>query len=352
MTPAETAALLRQLNEWRRGADIDPPGPLAVGNAIDAAIEMVERLEAAEKSDAESLAMYRKARDERDALRAALRHEADCVESAKAEIDALRAKIETAENDAAHQKALAESALRVAEGWERKCGELRAALRHEADCVEAAKAEIDALSGAQNVPKAVAYLDLGTGGYMDIGTDLTDEALSALPKGRHMLGIVGTYGVDGYAPAQPAPSDEYVGWYCAHCQRGVDASEVTYHEQHQVCGRVITEDKPPKPAPSVPEGWLRAIDEALVVAHVGVANAGDTYEQAKAKLESLIGFHVDVATDPAVNGGWQLVPVNPTEAFYQCFSAYDGTSYSNPFDRDEFVKDWREALAKAMEAKP
>ena len=70
MTPTETAALLRQLNEWRRGGDIDPPGPLEVGKAIDAAIEMIERLEAAEKSDAESLAMYRKARDERDALRA------------------------------------------------------------------------------------------------------------------------------------------------------------------------------------------------------------------------------------------------------------------------------------------
>ena len=63
-----------------------------------------------------------------------------------------------------------------------------------------------ALPGAQNVPKAVAYLDLGTGGYMDIGTDLTDESLASLPKGRHMLGIVGTYGVDGYVPAQPAPS--------------------------------------------------------------------------------------------------------------------------------------------------
>ena len=32
--------------------------------------ELIDRLEAAEKSDAESLAMYRKARDERDALRA------------------------------------------------------------------------------------------------------------------------------------------------------------------------------------------------------------------------------------------------------------------------------------------
>jgi len=55
------------------------------------------KVEAAEKSDAESLAMYRKARDERDALRAALRHEADCVEAAKAEIEALRAKIEAME---------------------------------------------------------------------------------------------------------------------------------------------------------------------------------------------------------------------------------------------------------------
>ena len=48
-----------------------------------------------------------------------------CAEFKK-ECEALRAKIEAAENDAAHQKALAESALRVAEGWERKCGELRA----------------------------------------------------------------------------------------------------------------------------------------------------------------------------------------------------------------------------------
>ena len=58
-----------------------------------------------------------------------------------------------------------------------------------------------ALPGAQNVPKTVAYLDLGVGGYMDIGTDLTDEELATLPKGRHMLGIIGTYGVDGYVPA-------------------------------------------------------------------------------------------------------------------------------------------------------
>lgn len=50
----------------------------------------------------------------------------------------------------------------------------------------------------------VAYLDLGAGGYMDVGTDLTDEQLAALPKGRHMLAIVGTYGVEGFTAAPVA----------------------------------------------------------------------------------------------------------------------------------------------------
>ena len=56
--------------------------------------------------------------------------------------------------------------------------------------------------------EAVAYLDIGTGGYLDLGTDLADEALSRLPKGRHALVIAGTYGIDGYTAAstpQAAP---------------------------------------------------------------------------------------------------------------------------------------------------
>jgi len=180
MTPTKAAAAtLRQLTDWRKGADVDPPTPHEVSEAIDAAIEMIERLEAAEKSDAEWVAMYRKARDERDAhkaafegwhqktewvqqgindrsipptylgwhradvmtdmlksskklieelqderdaLRAALQHETDCLEAAKAKIDSLQAT----EEDSAHHKALAESALRVAKGWEDKCDELRA----------------------------------------------------------------------------------------------------------------------------------------------------------------------------------------------------------------------------------
>ena len=58
--------------------------------------------------------------------------------------------------------------------------------------------------------EAVAYLDIGAGGYLDLGTDLSNEALSRLPKGRHALVIAGTYGIDGYTAApntQPAPDE-------------------------------------------------------------------------------------------------------------------------------------------------
>lgn len=102
----------------------------------------------------------------------------------------------------------------------------------------------------------------------------------------------------------------------------------------------------------VPDGWLRAIDEALVVTHLGVADESYTYEQAREKLTNLIGWHVDVATDPAVNGGYKLMPVEPTKEIYECFSAYDGTSYSNPFDFDDFRVDYGFALEAAPEAKP
>lgn len=45
MTPTETAAILRQFNEWRRGdEDIPQFDPREIGEAIDAAIAMIERM--------------------------------------------------------------------------------------------------------------------------------------------------------------------------------------------------------------------------------------------------------------------------------------------------------------------
>ena len=100
--------------------------------------------------------------------------------------------------------------------------------------------------------------------------------------------------------------------YQSHWKKA-DATQATFDQLvEDTRAAILTSNSGAQPAPSVPDGWIRAIDEALVVTHLGVANASDTYEQAKAKLESLLGFHVDVATDPAVNGGWKLVPRPPT----------------------------------------
>ena len=58
MSPAEAAAILRQLNAWRRcDKNIRLPASHDIGEAIDAAVEMIERLE-----DAQALAeRYNKA---------------------------------------------------------------------------------------------------------------------------------------------------------------------------------------------------------------------------------------------------------------------------------------------------
>ena len=59
MTPAEVTTILRQFNGWRRDFDdkFEQPDARGVGDAIDAAIEMIERLE-----DAQALAeRYNKA---------------------------------------------------------------------------------------------------------------------------------------------------------------------------------------------------------------------------------------------------------------------------------------------------
>jgi len=66
-------------------------------------------------------------------------------------------------------------------------------------------------------------------------------------------------------------------------------------------------------APPLREGWIRAIDEALVCWYIGIADAADTYEAAREKLHKLISIEIDAATNPAVNGGKVLVPREATK---------------------------------------
>ena len=74
------------------------------------------------------------------------------------------------------------------------------------------------------------------------------------------------------------------------------------------------------PAPSVPDGWMRAIDEAMVVHHIGIADRADSYEVAKKKLNALLILNQNIgeyfsakAPVPSVPDGWKLVPYTPTE---------------------------------------
>ncbi len=105
-------------------------------------------------------------------------------------------------------------------------------------------------------------------------------------------------------------------------------------------------DAQAQPAPSVPEGWLRAIDEALVATHLGVADAADNYEDAKRKLNELLGWHVAVATDPAVNGGFKLVPIEPT------FEMLDKGSDQSDGYVSIAQEVWAAMIAAAPEVKP
>jgi hypothetical protein len=173
----------------------------------------------------------------------------------------------------------------------------------------------------------------------------------------------------GYVPAdaQPAPSfaDAYQGameeaaiWK----KRALEAEDLNRKFIAEINGPTHM-GEPAQPAPSVPDGWLRAIDESLVVANIGVANPDDTYEQAKAKLDNLIGFHVDVATDPAVNGGWKLVPRPPTPgmmrgahrlvaAARRVLASADSQGLIRLDESGDVASELRSALEAAPEAKP
>ena len=122
--------LRRYSRKIGRPAGDVPSVMLAAADEIE---RLAARLEAAEK--------------ERDALRVELNEIRYGTAVAHDTIKALRSKIEAAENDAAHQKALAASALRVAEGWERKCGELRAKI----EAMEKQEPECEVVGQVHNV---------------------------------------------------------------------------------------------------------------------------------------------------------------------------------------------------------
>ena len=250
MTPTETAAILRQYNVWRRGnLEGQPqPDPREIGEAIDAAVEMIERMDGASR-EAALMAKLEAAEKERDELRTELKEVRHEVAMTHYTINTLQAKVDETEK----QEPVAWCATDETETVVEALGMNKS--RRFGTALYLAP-------GAQPAPSALAEAIIA-----DMQAQHNSELITENDSGEALIRLDGAIAAveDNFALAQPTPS--------------------------------------------IPEGWLRAIDEALVVAHVGVANKSDTYEQAKEKLNNLIGFHVDGATDPAVNGGYKLVSV-------------------------------------------
>ena len=269
MTPTETAAILRQFNEWRRGHHDDTvmPDPREIGEAIDAAVEIIERLEAAESDALEQARLNGMGASREAALMAKLEDaEVDIILKEKI-IDSLGSTLNAVANERDKLKKL-NSALHTNSNSQ---------VIHNARLAEenyALRARIEATEKQ---------------GPVAVDINAFRSAFEAALKDRNWPA---TRQGDGYL----SPSTQSA-WRIAF-------STVNRLKLYLAPGA--------QPTPSIPEGWLRAVDEALVVAHIGVANESDAYEEAKAKLDSLIGFHIDVATDPAVNGGYKLMPIEPT----------------------------------------
>ena len=90
MTPAEVTNILRQFNEWRRDLDdkLEQPDPREIGEAIDAAVEMIERADRVEKALAELIAdLEVRARWNRESIQAVVSCGATVYRNAKAALE-------------------------------------------------------------------------------------------------------------------------------------------------------------------------------------------------------------------------------------------------------------------------
>lgn len=53
--------------------------------------------------------------------------------------------------------------------------------------------------------------------------------------------------------------------------------------------------------------YQQVIDENLLMYHLGVTHNSDDYDVARLKVDAMINYHIHVATDSAVNGGFFLM---------------------------------------------
>ena len=243
MTPTETAALLRRYNEWRRGYLKGQPMPVPreIGEAIDAAVEMIGRLEAAEKAVNEAYQRgyetgQEEVEKERDALRAKIaemeRQEPYCWTTSPPTGQFCRYKSEVERW--------------VSNGWN--------------------VVPLYALPGAQPAPSA-----------SEDGLPDRDSARPAEQQGLFRKFVVRR--TDG----SDAPGGKHYGCryfvldvdHDKHAVAALTAYAKACETTHPDLAKDLREKWGAQPAPSVPEGWL-SVPERLVDMFCGAAdNLGD-----------------------------------------------------------------------------
>lgn len=93
-----------------------------------------------------------------------------------------------------------------------------------------------------------------------------------------------------------------------------------------------------------------AVDYELVLAHLGVTDRNDSPDEALRKLRLLIDWHVSVALDPKVNGGFVLVPYKNTTAEMRDAGSKESEGHCSPGMCDEIYMAMIENYLKTTEA--
>lgn len=94
------------------------------------------------------------------------------------------------------------------------------------------------------------------------------------------------------------------------------------------------------PSPKVAEDAYQALQDELIQIQATI----ESFATPAAALSALIDWHVAVATDPRVNGGKVLVPVEATQ---EMIEAADKVDFTNEDTEASIINMWQAMLAAA-----
>ncbi len=319
MTPTEVAAKLRVFNDWRRGEldDLSMPDPREIGEAIDAAVEMIDRLEEAE-SDALEQARLNGMGSEREAALIAR------LEAAEKERDALRFEIKVREAQRKRIEGERHNANVALAGWVLEAERLRAKIEQMERQEPIAKVRIHKAGGNAGLAWSVAPLN-----------DFDSPPL--MRDGDRLYALPGAQPAPSFADAYQGAMEEVAIWK----KRALEAEELNRKFIAEINGPTYMGE----PAPSVPDGVAEALQRLIENGAVlGPASSEDALLVARYRQRLL-------ACAPSVPDGWTLAPIEPTFEMLvagedMLVPTYTDTPVSVPFDV------YRAMLAAAPEAKP